>query len=257
MAESRMRGVVRIVGLLLVLLATAGAGAQPRLTVFAAADLAFAFKELVPLFERATGATVTLVLGSTGRFAQQIDAGAPADVFFAANEQFVDNLAAKGRVVAETRMFYAQGRIVLATSRRAGEKLTDIRQLGDARIKRIAIANPQHAPYGKAAEQALRSVGMWDVVKGKLVYGENIRHTLQFVQTGAADAGIVALSIANVPEVAWVNIDAALHEPINQAAAVVHGSAVPELALAFIRFVNSPEGRITMKRYGFLLPGEL
>ena len=92
---------------------------------------------------------------------------------------------------------------------------------------RIAIANPQHAPYGKAAEQALRSVGMWDVVKGKLVYGENIRHTLQFVQTGAADAGIVALSIANVPEVAWVNIDAALHEPINQAAAVVHGSAVP------------------------------
>jgi molybdate transport system substrate-binding protein len=103
--------------------------------MFAAADLAFAFKEIVSLFERTTGAKVTLALGSTGTFAQQIDAGAPADVFFAANEKFVDDLAVSGKIIPETRMMYAQGRIVLATHRGAGDKLTDLRQL-TARIKR-------------------------------------------------------------------------------------------------------------------------
>jgi molybdate transport system substrate-binding protein len=235
---------------------SSSAAAGSRLTVFAAADLVFAFKEIVPRFERAAGATVTLTLGSTGRFAQQIDAGAPADVFFAANREFVDDLARTGRVIPETVTIYAQGRIVLATSRRAGPKLTDLRELHDPRIRRIAIANPQHAPYGRAAEQALRSLGLWDVVEDRLIYGENIRHTLQFVQSGAADAGIVALSVAQVPEVDHVLIDTALHEPITQAAAVVTRSKVPALASAFIGFVIGPQGRPIMSQHGFLMPGE-
>src|SRR5262249_11952855 len=159
-----------------------------------------------PLFEKATGASVTLSVGSTGAFAQQIDAGAPADVFFAANQPFVDGLAARGKVIPETRTLYAQGRIVLATHRSTGPRFTDLRQLAEPRIRHVAIANPLHAPYGKAAEQALKATGVWDRIAPKLVYGENIRQALQFVQSGAAEAGIVALSIANVSEIDYVPI---------------------------------------------------
>jgi molybdate transport system substrate-binding protein len=235
-----------------------GAGtAPPTLTVFAAADLAFAFRELAPRFEQATGAKVTLVLGSTGNLAKQVEHGAPADVFFAANQTFIDDLLAKGALIAETRALYAQGRIVLATARAAGPKLTALSQLRESRVRRVAIANPAHAPYGRAAEEALRAAGVWDAVKPKLVYGENIRHTLQFVESGAAEAGIVALSVANVPAIDYVPIDPALHTRLDQAAAVVRRSARPELGLAFIQFVNGPEGRSVMKKYGFRLPGEL
>ena len=228
----------------------------PTLTIFAAADLAFALRDLAPRFEKAHGVKLSLVLGSTGNLARQIEHGAPADLFFAANESFVDDLARVGAVIPATKGLYAQGRLVLATSRAFGPKLTDLRQLAEARVRRVAIANPQHAPYGKAAEQALRKVGLWEAVQPKLVYGENIRHTLQFLQTGATDAGIVALSVASVPEIDWVAIDPALHAPLNQVVAVVRKSGRPELGLAFIQFIGGPEGRRIMKSYGFLLPGE-
>lgn len=228
----------------------------PTLTVFAAADLAFALRDLVPRFEKAVGVKVALVLGSTGNLARQIEHGAPADVFFAANETFVDELVAKGAVIPQTRALYAQGRIVLATPKAFGPRLADLRQLTDPRVRRVAIANPQHAPYGKAAEEALRKLGLWDSVRPKLVYGENIRHTLQFLQTGAADAGIVALSVVGVPEIDWVPIDPTLHAPLNQVVAVVRRSGRPELGVAFVQFVNGGEGRQVMKRYGFVLPGE-
>lgn len=237
-------------------LAPATAAGQPALTVFAAADLAFAFKEIIPRFEQARGVKVTLVLGSTGNLARQIEHGGPADVFFAADQSFVERLTAGGILVAETQTLYAQGRIVLATAKSFGSKLGDLRALLDPRIRHVAIANPMHAPYGKAAEEALRKVGVWEAVKPRLVYGENIRHALQFIQTGAAEAGIVAFSVANVPEIDWTLIDAGLHAPLNQAAAVIRRSPRPELARAFIQFVIGPEGRAIMKRYGFLLPGE-
>src|SRR3990172_902215 len=233
----------------------AGADA-PSLTVFAAADLGFAFKEIVPRFEKSVGARVSLVLGSSGNLATQIEHGAPADVFFSADRAFVERLAARGAAIAESRAVYAQGRIVLATARSFGPRLTDLRQLGDPRVRHVAIANPIHAPYGRAAEEALRKVGLWDAVKPKLVFGENIRHALQFIQTGAAEAGIVALSVANVPEIEWTPIDSSFHAPLQQVAVVVKRTARPELGLAFVQFVNGPEGRPIMKRYGFILPGE-
>jgi molybdate transport system substrate-binding protein len=248
---------VCVVLLSVALASPAPGAAPPTLTVFAAADLAFAFRELVPRFERATGVKVTLVLGSTGTLAKQVEHGAPADVFFAANQTFIDELLAKGVLIEETRALYAQGRIVLATARAAGPKLTALSQLLEPRVRRVAIANPAHAPYGRAAEEALRASGVWDGVKPKLVYGENIRHALQFVESGAAEAGIVALSVANVPAIEWVAIDPALHARLDQAVAVVRRSARPELGVAFIQFVNGAEGRATMKRYGFLLPGEI
>jgi molybdate transport system substrate-binding protein len=253
-----MRSAIRwaVVGFLIALAPAIARPADPTLTVFAAADLAFAFDEIVPRFERVAGAKVTLVLGSTGNLATQIEHGAPADVFFAADQAFVDRLIAQQVLIPESRALYAQGRLVLATAKRLGPKLTDLRALLDPRIRHVAIANPEHAPYGRRAEEALRAVGIWEMLKPKLVYGENIRHTLQFVQSGAAEAGLVALAIANVPEVEWVLIDVSLHAPLNQATAVIRWSPRPELGRSFIQFVNGPEGRAIMKRYGFLLPGE-
>ena len=236
--------------------APTAAADPPSLTVFAAADLAFALRELTPLFENANGVEVTLSLGSTGNLAAQIENGARADVFFAADESYVDRLAAGGAVVPESRTLYARGRIVLATPKDAVRRPNQLTDLLDPGIRRIAIANPLHAPYGKAAEQAMRKVGVWDTLRPKLVYGENVRQTLQFIQVGAVDAGIVALSVANVPEIAWTPIDPGLHAPLNQAAAVVTRSRRPDVARAFIRFVVGPEARPTMKKYGFLLPGE-
>jgi molybdate transport system substrate-binding protein len=236
--------------------APVGAFERPALVVFAAADLTYAFRDLAPRFEKATGARVTLVFGSTGNFAHQIRHGGPADVFFAADQSYVDALIAEGVLVRETRTLYARGRIVLATAKTFGPKVTDLRGLLDSRVRHVAIANPAHAPYGRAAEQALRKAGVWEALRPKLVLGENIRHTLQFVQAGAADAGIVALSVASGPEIDWVTIDPALHAPLDQAAAVVRRSSRPELGLAFIQFVNSPEGRPIMKRFGFMLPGD-
>ena len=230
--------------------------ASPAITVYAAADLDMAFREIKPLFEKATGARVTLVMGSTGNLAKQIEHGAPADVFFAANESFIDDLLKAGAVIPQTRALYGQGRLVLATPTASGVAVRELADLLKPEVRRVAIANPAHAPYGRAAQEALESVGVWDRVKPKLVYGENIRHTLQFVETGSVEAGIVALSVADVPAVRYVPIDPKLHKPLNQVAAVVKRSARPELGLAFIQFLNGPEGRPIMKRYGFLLPGD-
>lgn len=230
--------------------------APPTITVYAAADLDMAFREIKPLFEKATGARVTLVMGSTGNLAKQIEHGAPADVFFAANESFIDDLLAAGAVIPQTRALYAQGRLVLATPTTSAVAVRELADLLKPEVRRVAIANPAHAPYGRAAQEALETVGMWERIKPKLVYGENIRHTLQFIETGAVEAGIVALSVAGVPAVRYVPIDPKLHKPLNQVAAVVKRSTRPELGLAFIQFLNGPEGRPVMKRYGFLLPGD-
>ncbi len=170
-------------------------------------------------------------------------------MFFAANQTFIDELLAKGGS-KKTRA----ARSTPASSTRPPRGGAG--QVEEPRVRRVAIANPAHAPYGRAAEEALRASGVWDAVKPKLVYGENIRQALQFVESGAAEAGIVALSVANVPAIEWVPIDPALHGRLDQAVAVVRRSARPELGAAFIQFVNGPEGRATMKRYGFLLPGE-
>jgi molybdate transport system substrate-binding protein len=241
--------------LLVVVAAAAQSNDPPPLTVYAASDLSFALKEVAALFEKAAGAKLTLVFGSTGNLAKQIEHGAPADVFFSANEAFIDGLVTRGAVIRETRAMYAQGRIVLAVPKGSAVS-KDLRGLLDPKVRRVAMGNPAHAPYGKAAEEALRAAGILAAVRPKLVYGENIRHALQFLQTGAVDAAIVALSVAAVPEIDWVLLDASLHAPLNQAAAVVRRSARPELALGFIQFVNSAQGRAIMKRYGFLLPGE-
>lgn len=239
-----------------VLLADPPAIKAGSLTVAAAADLTFALKEIAVRFEKDTGVKVTMSFGSTGMLARQIEQGAPFDVFFAADARYMDGLKNGGYVIPETVELYGQGRIVLAINRSSGVAMRDLKGLLSTDIKRVAIANPEHAPYGRAAREALKAAGLWEGVKDKLVYGENIRQTLQFIQSGSAEAGIVALSVADVPEITYVMIDPGLYSPINQMAGVVKTANEKGAARAFIKFVNGPEGRPIMKKYGFVLPGQ-
>ncbi len=228
---------------------------RPELVVAAASDLMLALREIVPLFEQKHHARVILTFGATGQLTQQIQHGAPVDVFFAASLAFVEELRAKGAILADSVETYARGQLVLATHRDR-PPLATLRDLAQNDVRRVAIANPAHAPYGMAAREALISAGVWTQVQPKLVYGENVRQALQFLETGNVDAAIVALSVAQVPDVRFAPVDPNLHRPIIQAAAVTTRSRQPDLARAFIHFVIGPQGRPVMKRFGFLRPGE-
>ncbi|MBI5287857.1 MAG: molybdate ABC transporter substrate-binding protein [Chloroflexi bacterium] len=233
-------------------------GGKPEITVAAASDLRPAFEALEPAFERACACRLTLSFGSSGTFATQIQEGLPVDVFASANAAYVDQLSAEGLIAKNSRTTYAVGRIVLATRGGEANAPATIEDLVDPRFERIAIANPEHAPYGLAAKQALTSVGLWDTVEPRLVLAENASQAAQFVESGDADAGIVPLSLAiqSGGGLEYELIDEALHEPLEQVAAVIARSGEHELAGDFIAFINGPEGRPVMLEFGFALPGE-
>jgi molybdate transport system substrate-binding protein len=239
--------------------AVPGGAQQPppaSLMVFAASDLGPAFSQIVPQFERKTRTDVTLVLGSTGMLAQQIRNGAPADVFFAANESFITDLARENLTLRQTNTLYARGRIATVTLKSGGIRINDLKDLAHPRVKRIAIANPQHAPYGLAAKQAMEAVGLWQTQEPKLVFGENVQQAVQFVRSGSADAGIVARSVADTSDLHWTLVDARLHAPLNQMAVVLARTKQPAASMSFLEFVNGTQGRFVMRQFGFLLPGE-
>lgn len=228
------------------------------LRVAAAADLALAFTEVGKAFEASSGKKVEFSFGSTGLLAKQISEGAPYDVLAAANVSYVDDVVRSGACLDETRALYARGRIVLWSSDRS--KLpTGIEGLTDPRLVKIAIANPEHAPYGLAAKQALTKAGVWASVEPRAVYGENVQQTLMFAQSGNADVAVVALSLAVTLPGGYVAIDPALHEPLDQTIVVCKGGSSggkPNEARAFVSYVGSEPGRAIMRKYGFLLPGE-
>lgn len=232
-------------------------GMQPQtFTVSAASDLTPAFQEIGRLFEQQDGTKVTFNFGSTGQLAQQIEQGAPVDLFAAANVSFIEGLEQKGLVIPDTKALYAQGRITLWTRDDNTLKLERVEDLARAEFKKVAIANPEHAPYGLAAREALQAAGVWESVAPKLVYGENISQTLQYAESGNVDAAIVALSLSTQSKGRWVLIPAALHKPLNQALAVIKGTKHEPEARRFAAFVNSAQGRAVMRKYGFVLPGE-
>lgn len=230
--------------------------APVTLTVSAAADLTLAFQEIGQVFEQKTGTKVVFNFGSTGQLAQQIEQGAPVDLFAAANVSFVDELEQQGLIVPETKALYARGRLTLWTRADSLLQIERIEDLAQPEIKRIAIANPEHAPYGKAAQEALQSAGIWETIEPKLVPGENIAQTLQYAETGNVDVAIVALSLSVSSEGRWVLVPEALHQPLDQALAVIKGTQYEQQTRQFADFINGPEGRPIMRRYGFILPGE-
>jgi molybdate transport system substrate-binding protein len=233
--------------------------AGPAVRIAAAADLAFAAPELATTFEAKTGHRVEVLLGSSGQFAKQMSEGAPFDVFASANVQFVDDAVRDGDCDGATRSIYGQGRLVMWTSTEYGaQPPTDLEGLTDPSIVKIAIANPEHAPYGKAAKQALERAGVWTQVEKKIVYGENVRQTMQYAQSGNVEVAIIALALALPAHDGRARpIDTALHEPIDQAMAVcARDSQRAAVARAFMAFVASPAGTAIMERFGFVVPGE-
>ncbi|KUO50364.1 MAG: hypothetical protein APF76_11700 [Desulfitibacter sp. BRH_c19] len=227
---------------------------QTTITVAAASDLRFAFEEIGTLYEEKTATRVVFLFGSSGNLAQQISQGAPIDLFASANKEFIEDLIESEHLIAETKELYAIGRIVLAVNKKSGLEIESLNDLVLKEIDQIAIANPNHAPYGLAAKEALLSSNVWDEIEQKLVYGENVTQTLQFVQTGNAQVGIIAHSIANVPEIEFTIIDDTLHNPLEQMLAVVKNSSHIEISLDFANFINSSEGRAIMEKYEFTLP---
>ncbi|WP_447972659.1 molybdate ABC transporter substrate-binding protein [Nitrospira sp. Kam-Ns4a] len=230
------------------------------LTIAAASDLNFAFKELVAAFEQKTGIPVKLSLGSSGNFFAQIQQGAPYDLYFSADVRYPQKLIESGHAVPDSLYRYAIGRLVvwLPNGSPLAVDTLGLDVLLDPSVKRIAIANPKHAPYGRAAVAALQYFKVYEQVKDKLVFGENIAQAAQFVQSGAADIGIIALSLALAPAMKaagrYWEVPAAAHLAIEQGAVVLKNAKNPQGAWAFLELLRSQEGRQVMARYGFVLP---
>ncbi len=250
--------ILLLVGLLPACRRTDGDGPQRpvTLTVSAASDLTLAFQEIGREFEEETGIRVRFNFGSSGQLAQQIEQGAPVDLFASANVTYIEELEERGLILPDTKQVYARGRIILWTRADSPLQIEGIEELARPQVERIAIANPDHAPYGVAARQALQTAGLWEAIQPKLVLGENVRQTLQYAETGNVDVAIVALSLGVEGEGRWVLIPEALHRPIDQAMAVVRGTPHEEEARRFAAFVSGPQGRPILRRYGFTLPGE-
>jgi molybdate transport system substrate-binding protein len=228
-------------------------------TIAAASDLNFAFREIVAEFEKATGHNVRLSLGSSGNFFAQIQNGAPYDLYFSADIRYPQKLIESGHAVANSLARYAIGRIVLWVSNSSSLRVEQrgMEALLDPAAKKVAIANPKHAPYGRAAVSAMEHYRVYEAVKEKLVFGENISQAAQFVESGAADAGVIALSLALAPPMKaaghYWEIPAEAHPPIEQGAVMLTGGKNREGAKAFLSFVQSAEGQTIMRRFGFVV----
>lgn len=233
--------------------ACAGTAADGVILVAAASDLAAAMPSLATAFELETGTTVDVTLGSSGRLARQIVQGAPVDVFLSADAHQVDELASAGRVEPGSRGVYAYGRLVLLAGR-VVEPPSDVASLADPAYARIAVANPEHAPYGRAAVEAFEGAGVRDLVSARLVPVENVRQTVQLAETGAVDAALSALALVDSARHRWIVVPATLHEPLAQTAVVIAGSPRRDAANAFVAFIRGPRGREILARYGFELP---
>jgi molybdate transport system substrate-binding protein len=225
-----------------------------HLRVAAASDLQHALPLLVSAFRIRDGVELDATFGASGQLAEQIRQGAPFDVFLSADRKFVERLAAEGIIRADSVRPYARGSLVLATSAKAGLKVKDLADLAEPGIKFIAIANPETAPYGMAAKQAIERAGLYDTLKPKLVFAGSVRQALQMVQSGNAEVGIVSRSIADAPGIRSVPLPLEVSDPIVQYLGVVARSSRPEDASAFVEFLLSGDGREMMRDLGFAEP---
>jgi molybdate transport system substrate-binding protein len=230
-----------------------------EITVAAAADLRSALDEITSHFQSETAVHVKVVYGSSGNLFQQIQNGAPFDLFFSANSDYPRKLEAAGLSVPGTYYEYARGHIVLLTSSTSTWDLQQgLKVLLEPSIKRVAIADPGHAPYGQAAVAALKSQGIYDQVSRKIVIGENVAQAASFVTSGAADIGIVAKSLAVLPsaraQIRFVEIPANEYPPIQQACILLKSSIKQEAARRFVNYIRTPETSKILQRYGFEVP---
>ncbi len=250
----------KLLALLLLLTGTFATGQE--IVVAAAADMSAALPQLAAAYTKETGQTVKLSFGSSGNLANQIRNGAPFDVFFSADEEYPQQLIAEGLASKDTLYRYAIGRLVLWVP---SNSLLDLSKLGmkallDPSVKKISIANPATAPYGRAAEAALRHSGIYDQVSSRFVLGENVSQAAQFVESGNAQAGLIALSHALAPALKnkgryWA-VPLGAYPTLNQAAVVLSKSKQPDAARKFMEFLRTPEATSLLTSFGFSLPAE-
>jgi molybdate transport system substrate-binding protein len=236
-----------------------GLCAAQEITVAAAADLQFAMQEVGARFQQESGKTVKLIYGSSGTFAQQLQNGAPFDMFFSANLDYPRQLEGAGLTEPGTFYQYAIGKIVVwVPSASKLDVSSGLKALLDPSIKKIAIANPEHAPYGKAAVAAMQKENIYEQVKNKFVLGENISQTASFVASGSADVGVVALSLALSPNMKdkgrYAEVPAGDYPAIEQACVIMRSSKNKDIARQFLKFVQSLPIRDLLQKYGFAIP---
>jgi len=229
---------------------------QPQLNVAAAADLKFAMTDLAAAYEKQSRVHLNLTFGSSGNFFAQIQNGAPFDIFFSADSDYPRKLNEAGLVLPNTADTYAIGKLVLwsPASERVDPSKSGWQSLLDPSVKKIAIANPDHAPYGRAALEALRNSGLYEKIKDKLVFGDNIAQTAQFVQSGNAQIGILAESLILAPSFgpghSW-KIPQQQYAPLIQSVVALKSSAHKDAALAFLIWIKTPPAQATFEKYGF------
>ncbi len=230
--------------------------------IAAASDLQFALEDIASAFARDTGQSVRLAFGSSGNFARQIRQGAPFQAFLSADEEYIIGLERDGFLKAKP-VLYGVGRIVIMVPRgsplKADGTLDDLRAaLNDGRVQKFAIANPEHAPYGKRAEEALRHRGLWEAVRLRLVVGENVSQAAQFATSASTQGGIIAYSLALAPKVAALGaydlIPQEWHSPLRQSMALVKNAG--PVAERFFAYLQTPDARAVLTRFGFVVPGE-
>jgi molybdate transport system substrate-binding protein len=248
-----------IIALVLVLTFSGALHAQQRVTVAAASDLAYCLEEMNTTFRgQHPGIEVVVSAGSSGMFFNQIRQGAPFDLYLSADIDFPRRLVAEGDAIDGSLTLYALGRIVLWTNRADLPLDAGIEVLRSPSVRYIALANPEHAPYGRAGKAALEHRKVWDEVKTKVVFGQNILQAMQFVATGNADIGVIALSLAMAPAMQgrgrYVLLPDAWHPPLEQALVLTrHGSTNPA-AQTYLRFLQSVPAREIFEKYGFVVP---
>jgi len=233
---------------------TATRGGTARITVAAASDLRDVLAEIQPAIEQSCGASITFAFGSSGQLKTQVEAGAPFALFLSADRQYPEQLQQAGLLAAEGLAPYAVGRIVLAT-RQGIQPLASLDGLRSGEVGRIAIGNPDHAPYGRAAKQALESSGLYAAIESKLVLAENIRQATDYVERGDADAAIVSLALViKGSPVTYTVIDSGLHQPIEQTGAIIRGSGAEDAAHCMLEYLRGPQGQAALAAYGFEEP---
>lgn len=221
--------------------------------VAAASDLYHALTEIGDKFSQETGIQIEFTYGATGLLTQQIQEGAPFDLFLAAHESFIDRLIERNAVFEDSKEYYTIGRIVMMTT--TEEEVTlDKDFLLSPDVKNITIANPEHAPYGKAAKETLETWGIWEDIQSKLVFGENVRQSYQYVESGNADVGIIALALMSRTDANYQLIDEDTHQPIMQALGIPTQTEKRKLSQQFVDFLLSEQGQGILKTYGFDKP---
>ncbi|MDZ7818777.1 MAG: molybdate ABC transporter substrate-binding protein [Aliarcobacter sp.] len=234
-----------------------------KITVFAAADLRFALDEVKKEFlKESSNHELEMIYGSSGKGMHQIENGAPYDLYFSANEEFVEKLYKEGHAIEPSKL-YAVGRIVLWSKNPKFDAKKGFDNLKEPWVKKIAIANPTHAPYGEKAKQAMESLGIFKEIETKLVLGENISHTAQFIETQAADIGVIALSLALAPTISegtnpdYYLIDYKLHQPLLQGYSITKYAKDNKFAREFYNYISTDRSKEILKKFGFDIPTDM